>query len=177
MPEPDRGTLLSRPRPVPVELTHPRHGRAVIFDNRPLRLPILQRCLDCSVEEFCRELNARVFFWATERRLENHLRARGHRGRRRDVITVSTRRLLEECGPAVTLCAFNSGSTLYPNAPRRGPASFRPVADYPYDEERRRRGRSNALAEVCVSGQVARIDDVVERVVRIDADGERTRVA
>jgi hypothetical protein len=48
VPEPRRSALESRPRPEAVELAHPSHGRAVIFDNRPLRLDILRKCLDCS---------------------------------------------------------------------------------------------------------------------------------
>jgi hypothetical protein len=168
---PRRYALESRPRPEAVELAHPSHGRAVLFDNRPLRPDILRGCLDCSVEEWCRLLNARVFCWATESRLENHLRARGHRGQGRDVITLSTERLAARHAEAITLCAFNSGSTLYPNAPRRGPDTFMRIEDYPYDDHRRRRGRKNALAEVCVTGRIGEIVDVVEQVVRIESDG------
>lgn len=176
VPVPRRTALESRPRPDAVELNHLEHGKAVIFDNRPLRLDILDGRLDCSLEEWCRLLNARVFFWATGHRLENHLRARGHRGKPRDVITISTRRLLAAYADRVTLCAFNSGSALYPNAPRRGPCSFQGIEEYPYQVHRRRRGKANALAEVCVTGGLATIEDLVEEVVRIEPDGTRARI-
>lgn len=175
--EPQRSALESRPRPKSVELFHQGHGRVVLFDNRPLRVDILRGCLDCSVEEWCRLLNARVFCWATETRLGNHLRARGHRGQRRDVITLSTERLVKRHAAAITLCAFNSGSALYPNAPRRGPDTFARIEGYPYDDHRRRRGRANALAEVCVTGQIEDIETVAEQVIRIEPDGTRHRIS
>lgn len=167
VPSSDRSRLESRPRPRSVELRHPEHGRAVIRDNSPLRLDILERFLDCSVDEWCRLLNRRVFFWATEHRLHNHLRARGHRGRPRDVITISTARLLERPSLGVTLCAFNSGSALYPNAPRRGPRTFFAGRDYPYDEVRRRRGRKDAVVEVCVDHELRDVTELVVAVERV----------
>lgn len=177
VPEPRRRELITRPRPDPVELSHPAYPPAVLFDNRPLRTEILQRCLDCSVEEWCRLLNARVFFWATEARVDNHLRARGHRGQARELLTISTERLLREHEARMTLCPFNSGSALYPNAPRRGPDTFQPIGDYPYDTHRRRRGRANALAEVCIEDRLHPIAEVVTSVVSIDQDGTRQQLA
>lgn len=172
-----RYALEARPRPESVAIGHPVHGQAVIRDNKPLRLGILERCLDGTVEDWCRTLNRRVFFWATEHRLANHLRARGHRGQRRDVVTVSTERLLERIPEAVTLCPINSGSTLYPNAPRRGPDTFTPVESYPFDEMRRRRGVRDAVVEVCVDRALYDASDVVDSVITLEADGTRTRIA
>ena len=143
----------------------------MIRDNRPLRLDILRRCLDGGVEDWFRLLNRRVFFWATARRLHNHLRARGPRGRPREVMAVDTRRLLAREGESVSLCAFNSGSALYPNAPRRGPGTFVAVRDYPFDHWRARRGASEAVAEVCVDWALPDVEAVVASVHAVGPDG------
>jgi hypothetical protein len=163
--EPSRSQIEARPRPDDVVLEHPRAGRAVVRDNRPLRPDILRRCLEGSVSDWCRLLNARVFLWATERRLHTHLRARGHRRRAREVITIDTGLLLGRHAESVTLCAFNSGSALYPNAPRRGADSFLAVDAYPLD----------AVAEVCVDRALANVREIALSVTAIDEDGaERT---
>jgi hypothetical protein len=112
------------------------------------------------VADWCRLLNARVFLWATEKRLDNHLRARGHRGQAREVITIDTALLLGRHAESVTLCAFNSGSALYPNAPRRGPDSFVPVSAYP---------SGDAIAEVCVDRAIADVEEVTLSVRRSSA--------
>lgn len=172
-----RAAVEAEPRPAEVTLDDPVLGRAVVQDNRPLRVHILQRCLDGTpVADWCRMLNARVFFWATERRLENHLRARGHRDQPREVVVVDTARLLARDRDAVTLCAFNSGSALYPNAPRRGPGSFAAVQAYPFDELRRRRGLRDAVVEVCVDHALGDIAGVAERVWSVAADGSREEI-
>jgi hypothetical protein len=148
--EPRRSSIEAEPRSQNVVLDDPLLGRAVIRDNRPLRLDILRRCLDGSVADWCRLLNARVFFWASERRLDNHLRARGHRGQPREVVVVETRRLLARDRDSISLCAFNSGSALYPNAPRRGPQSFVRIGDY----------TSDRVAEVCVDWALADVEEI-----------------
>ncbi|GAB3984737.1 hypothetical protein GCM10029978_095230 [Actinoallomurus acanthiterrae] len=169
-----REQIETRPRPASVTIDHPDHGTAVIRDNKPLRPHILERCLDgCGVTDWCRVLNSRVFFWATEQRLENHLRARGHRHQARELVTIDTRSLMERHGASVTLCAFNSGSALYPNAPRRGPDTFTTVEHYPYDEMRRRHGARNALAEICVQWGLPDITAVASSIHAITEDGAR----
>jgi hypothetical protein len=58
--DPLRSRIETQPRPDSVVLEHPAAGRAVIRDNRPLRLDVLGRCLDGTVADWCRLLNARV---------------------------------------------------------------------------------------------------------------------
>ena len=171
-----RAAIETEPRPGDVVLDDPALGRAVVRDNRPLRVDILGRCLDGSIADWCRMLNARVFFWATERRLEHHLRARGHRDQPREVVVVDTARLLARDSDALTLCAFNSGSALYPNAPRRGPDSFVAVGAYPFQELRARRGVRDAVVEVCVEHALVEVAAVAECVWSIRAGGEREEI-
>ena len=172
VPEPMRPGIEASRRPEEVVLDDPLLGRVVIRDNRPLRLDILRRCLDGSPADWFRLLNGRVFFWANERRLHNHLRARGHRGRPREVLVADTRRLLARERESVSLCAFNSGSALYPNAPRRGPGTFLAVGDYPFDQWRAKRGLSDAVAEVCVDWALMDVEAVVASVQAVSPDGE-----
>jgi hypothetical protein len=169
--EPLRSQIEAQPRPRDVVLANSHLGRVVIRDNRPLRPHILRRCLNGAVSDWCRLLNARVFFWASERRLRNHLRARGHRGQPREILVVNTRRLLARYRESISLCAFNSGSALYPNAPRRGPDSFPPLDAYRFDRCRSRRGVSDALAEVCVDRALTDIEAVVSTVHAVTPDG------
>jgi hypothetical protein len=169
--EPLRSRIEARPRPRDFILEDPRLGRVVIRDNRPLRPHILRGCLKGAISDWCRLLNARVFFWANERRLRTHLRARGHRGQPREVLIVDTRRLLARHHDSISLCEFNSGSTLYPNAPRRGPHSFLPLDAYPFDRSRTRHSRSDAIAEVCVDRALMDIEAVASSMQAVAPDG------
>jgi hypothetical protein len=169
--EPLRSQIEAQPRPRDVVLEDPHLGRVVIRDNRPLRPHILRGCLKGAVSDWCRLLNARVFFWASERRLRTHLRARGHRGQPREILVVNTRRLLARHRESISLCAFNSGSALYPNARQRGPDSFLPLDAYRFDRCRARQGASDAVAEVCVDRALTDIEAVVSTVHAIRPDG------
>ena len=163
----ERESIESQIRPDSVELSGDGLGRIVIRDNRPLREHILARCLETSVPEWCRLLNRRVFLWTTERRARRHLGARGHRDGPRDLIVLDTARLLERHLEEITLCAFNSGSALYPNAPTRGRASFVTVHDFPYDAWRSRRAAREVVVEICVDRHIPDIEHLVRRVERI----------
>lgn len=169
--EPLRSQVEAQPRPRDVVLEDPHLGRVVIRDNRPLRPHILRSCLKVAVSDWCRLLNARVFFWANERRLRNHLRASGHRGQPREILVVDTRRLLARHRDSISLCAFNSGSALYPNAPRRGPDSFLPLDAYPFGRCRTRQGASDSVAEVCIDRAVTEIEPVMGSVHAVAPDG------
>jgi len=169
--EPLRSQIEGQPRPRDVVLEDPHLGRVVIRDNRPLRPHILRRCLKGAVSDWCRLLNARVFFWANERRLRNHLRARGHRGQLREILVVDTRLLLARHRSSTSLCAFNSGSALYPNAPRRGADSFLPLDAHPFDRYRIRHGASDAVAEICIDRALIDIEAVVSSVHAVAPDG------
>jgi hypothetical protein len=68
---------------------------------------------------------------------------------------------------SIRLSPINSGSTIR-NPRSRGPQTFVPIADYPFEERRRLRGRSNAIAELAIDRSVpdiARHVLVVERRV------------
>ncbi len=124
----ERHQIESRRRREAVEIDHPRHGRAWIRDNKPLRESVLAARLDgMSPEQWYEALNSRVFFWVHRARAATLVGARAHRGRDHDVLVVDTRALIEVHGEQVALAAINTGAALFPNAPRRGAATFRPL--------------------------------------------------
>lgn len=153
-----RAAIESARRPERVELRHPRHGRAWIRDNRPLRDDILARCLvGMSPREWYEALNGKVFFWASAERLERLLRARAHRDRAHDILVVDARLLLARHARRLTVTTINSGAALFPSAPSRGRFTFKRLADVPPSE---------TVVEVAVEGAVRDIGSLVQSVER-----------
>jgi hypothetical protein len=162
--------LLERRRPTKVALDHPRHGRVVIRDQKPLSTSKLERCLtDMSVVEWLASLNNRVFLWLQPQRLSRLLNARAYRNEEHDVLVVDTRRLLDLHLSDVRLSRINSGSTAY-NAVPRGTDTFRSLADYPHPQRRQALAAASDIAELAVLGGVPEIVKVVDRVERRRGD-------
>jgi hypothetical protein len=79
----------------------------------------------------------------------------------------SERRCLSQSrrhGPRIELCRLNSGAATQKNHPLRGHRCWLPIADYPYDEYRRRYGRDGALVGVTVLDAVPDILDLTNEV-------------
>ena len=72
--------------------------------------------------------------------------------------------------PRVTLSPINSGSTIYNPRPR-GSTTFMRIADFPFEERRRARGR-NAIIELAVDHSVPDIADVLFRTERRRVGGK-----
>src|SRR5579862_6072994 len=136
-----RESLLSERRATKVVIEHARIGRAVIRDNQPILDSQLARCLTGGLTPaaWYRILNRRVFFWVSEDRLDRLLGARAYRQEAHDVITFDTASLLGEHLRSITLSPINSGATR-PNPQPRGPNTFLPLSDYPYEAWRAKRG-------------------------------------
>ena len=98
--------------------------------------------------QFLEALNARVFLAATRRRLDRLLHARANRGVPHVVMTLDTAGLLSRHLGSLELSRLNSGAVTQLNHPVRGHDLWRRIADYPYEDYRRRYG--DPLAEVCV---------------------------
>jgi len=159
-----RRSLESQHRPQSVPITHPRHGQAVIRDQKPLRPGPLSNCLvGLSPAQWYRTLNRYVFFWVTEERLKTLLGARAYRNKTHTVISIDTARLLETNARAVRLSPINSGSTIYNPRPR-GADTFQRMSTYPFEERRRLRGSANAVAELAVQYSVPDITRCVLEV-------------
>jgi hypothetical protein len=161
-----RAALESARRPESVTITHPVHGAAVVRDQIPLREGPLERCLvGMTPVEWYRELNRKVFFWLDEERVRVLLRGRAYRGRPHDVLTVDTASLVGAHENEITLAPINTGSTIYNPRPR-GVGTFLSIADYPFDDWRRRRSRRKAVTELGVLGGVP---DIVDHTLVVES--------
>jgi hypothetical protein len=166
LPVERRMELLTQARTVAATFTHPVLGSVTVRDQTPLRGHILASVLtDVTSSQWIGLLNSRVFFWLHPDRLRGLLCARRSRHQLHDVIMVDTRRFVEAYQDRIELSSINSGSTLYPNAPRRGSQTFLPIAQYPFAERRRSRPLSTAVVELTVVGGVP---DLATYVVGVD---------
>lgn len=140
---------------------------ARIRDNKPLRRQFLDpKLTDITVAEWCRLLNRKVFFWASEERLERLLSARAYRHRSHDVLTIETRKLVESVDAKISLAPINTGATLYPNATARGSDTFKPIEEYPIEDYTRWRGKKDAIVEVAVDYSVPVVEALALEVNR-----------
>lgn len=171
-----RRNLEQRRRAESVLLSHPGHGEVVVRDQKPLRESVLKDCLTdgWEPEDWYRELNSKVFFWAMEHRVQSLLGARAYRNEWHTVLVVDSSSLLQEYEDSTWVTTINTGATLF-DAPERGPDTFVPLADFSYEESRRKRGRKGAIAEVAIEGSVPNIE---EHTVRVEERryGEEARI-
>lgn len=165
----ERDALESRHRPETVPIRHPLHGTAWIRDQKPMTDEGARRALagtGLTPVDWYRLLNRRVFFWTTEERLDRMLGAAPYRDDYHTVLTIDTRILLDRHQERVTLSPINSGVTR-PFPSPRGPATFQPLATFPYLRYRQLRGRLGAVVELAVARQVPDIADLVVDVRRL----------
>jgi hypothetical protein len=151
-------------RPESVSISHPKHGTAVIRDQKPMSDAGLRKCLQgMTPREWYEILNRKVFFWLTRERLLGLLSARPYRHRKHCVLTLDTSRMLERHLPHITLSPINSGCTLFKPQPR-GPQTFLPVGSYKFDDWAQKRSTNSAVVELAVDYSVPDISDIVLRV-------------
>jgi hypothetical protein len=155
-----------RKNEVPIE--HPKYGKVIINDNMPLSEKALSQCLDDHLlpSDWLRILNSRVFFWASEERLNGLLNARFNRNRAREVIIVDTLSLTRAHAQHIDLCPINSGSTIRKPS-RRGLSTFTPMIKHSFNDWRKLRGGRDEIQEVTVIGQVLDIADHTLDVLKI----------
>ncbi|WP_279479148.1 DUF7002 family protein [Aureimonas sp. SK2] len=155
-------------RPASVDIRHPRLGRAVIRDQKPLSDRSLAACLEDGLtpSDWYALLNARAFFSLTPSRLLKMLNAGSYRREAHDVIEADTASLVAAHRDRITLCPINSGFAQRRAAPR-GRATFLPIDDYPYAEWRAKRPRGERVVELAVSPGVPDIARHARRVVRM----------
>jgi len=146
-------------------LEHPEHGTAVLRDNLALHPTALERTLDAmTAEEWCRTLNARVFFWLTEARWQRLRATRLYRDRPHDLLVLNTASLLAAHGDRVELSPLNSGAVFALTTVRRGPQTFRPVRDFDWEGRRR---SAEPVVELTVPDGVPDVADHVVDVRRV----------
>jgi hypothetical protein len=148
-----------------VRLCDPRLGEFEIRDQKPLNVAKLERCLtDMTVTEWLLLLNRKVFFWPTAQRVEELLGAKLYRHQEHLVLMIDTRSLVNIHEAEITLAPINTGAVLY-DPPARGSDTLQPIADYPYDSWRQKRGAAKAIGEVAVDYAVP---DIANHVLRVE---------
>jgi hypothetical protein len=159
----ERADIETRRRPECVPISHVKHGRAVVRDQKPLIESKLAKSLKgCTLPQWHCLLNKHVFFWLTKARLLTLLCARAYRGQPHAVLTVETLRFAKLYEDRIVLSPMNSGNT-QPFAHPRSPAIFKTMRDYPF-EERAKYGDYYQVVELAVLGGV----DVNSSVLSVD---------
>lgn len=161
----ERRKIEDEHRPESVPITHEQHGSAVVRDQKPMRESALLKCLQkpYTPMDWFRLLNGHVFFWLDSRRLDGLLGARAYRDTQHCVLTLDSQRLVTDYKRDITLSPMNSGSTIYDPLPR-GPKTFLPIADFPFEKRRATRPIQNAVVELLVKYAVPNVDNYVLKV-------------
>jgi hypothetical protein len=172
-----RDSILGARRPETVPIEHPQYGRATIRDQKPLIESRLRDVLQDGMtpQQWYRMLNRKTFFWVAEDRFETLRTARAYQDLRQTLIVVDCAKLLSRHAESVTLCPINSGATR-PMAWPRGKSSFLPLAEYPFEVLRKKRGRKSAVVELTVEHAVPDIRDLVICVSELGGGHPDTRI-
>lgn len=119
-------------RPTKMTVAHPRHGRIVLRDQKPMSDVRLATCLQDGLQpgDWYALLNGKVFFWVTEARLHKLLNARAYRSEEHDVLTIDTGPLVRKYAARVLLTHMNTGNT-FPMPHKRGLNTFKTIPAYP----------------------------------------------
>jgi len=166
-----REAIEAKRRPENVVIEHPRLGRAVVRDQKPMDDTGLRRCLQDGLvpEDWYRLLNERVFMWLTRERLQRLLTARPYRAREHDVLELDTGSLVAAFRDRITLSPINSGATK-PFPRDRGKDTFLPIANYPYSSWRERRKAGERVVELAVADGIRNIGPFVRRVLTMKGE-------
>ncbi len=159
-----RRKLASEHRPESVMIEHPRLGRALIRDQKPMSYAGLRRALPSTTapEQWLKILNSMVFFWPTIERLSRFVNAREYRAQRKTIMILDTRKLLSQDSARIRLSHLNSGCTKpYPH-PRDPASTFLPISAFPYHDRVAR--RLDPIAEISVLEGVQNVGEVATAV-------------
>lgn len=134
-----------------IAIRHPKHGRAVIRDQKPIGNDArLETSLGGKVtaKQFHQLLNSMVFFWVNPERLEGLRHAKAYRGDAQLVLTLDTRKVVGQYVERMFLCPMNSGACM-PIAHPRSIEMFQRIQDYDYEFWRRRKGGAEKSVVEC----------------------------
>jgi hypothetical protein len=163
-------------RDATIALSRSGYPDVLLRDQTPMTDRALAACLlnGMTPAEWYHTLNGMVFFFASRRKLEKLQNAKAGRNLAQLVLTVDTRSLVSAYRDRILLSGMNTGATFRRALPR-GPRTFLPIADFPYQERRKTRAPADALVEVTVAGG---IPDVVNYLIAVEevAPGRRTHI-
>mgnify|MGYP001627393144 CR=1 FL=1 len=162
---PTRARILGAHRPQSVTIKAEGLPPATIRDQKPMSDGALQKCLDdgLSPREWYEILNSKAFFWLSRARLNRLLGARAYRKSPQVVLTLDTASIVASHEKMISLSPINSGATIF-NAQPRGLATFKPIAKYPFDDWKAKRGVRDAVVELVVEGGVP---DITKHVLAV----------
>ena len=168
---PERERIERQRRAAAVLMEHSEYGVIFINDQHPMTDATLAPALiDMTPSEWYAHLNARVFFWVNEARLDRLLNT--YRQRDKMVLVLDSAKILPRYAAQTMLSPINSGfSRRFPQ--RRGRETFRPLADYPFKEWVRKRGLADAVAECTVLGGVADVQAALLEIRTVPAGGQK----
>jgi hypothetical protein len=170
---PARSAFESERRPTGMILKGDGLPAVLLRDQSPMSEKALIGCLDgMTPREWYRSLNAKVFFWTSMQRLQRLLTAKAGRDIAQLVLTVDTHSLVTAHRDRVLLSGMNTGSTIR-RPLRRGPRTFLPVAEFPFEKRHRTRSPSDALVEFVVDGAVP---DIMDHLIAVEEIGPDRRV-
>lgn len=167
----ERVGIESLHRPECIKIQRKGFPDAVVRDQKPMSDKALKKVLldDLKPRDWYEILNQKVFFWSTKDKVINLLKARAYRDKAHDVLSVDTAKLVERYKESIVLCPYNSGSTIMKPV-ERGKDLFKPIDEYDFPFWKKKRGRSKAVTEVCVTGGVPLINEVVIDVHQMQND-------
>lgn len=132
--------------------------QVLVRDQIPLALAQLPGVLtDMTTEEWLRTLNARVFFFVRRDDALALSKARAYKAQEHEMITLTTRSLVNSCASRVQLAHLNTG-TVQRGAGTRGSDTFRSIDTYA--------GTLSSVKELTVLGGVV---PVLPHVVRVES--------
>lgn len=161
----ERKAIESSHRPDCISISKDGLPTAIVRDQKPMSDSALKKVLldNLTPSDWYRILNSKVFFWSSEQKVHVLLNARAYRNKPHDVITVDTAKLVELYRDRIVLCPYNSGSTIM-NPVKRGLDLFQTIENHDYNRWKKKRGKAQAVTEVCVEGGVKNINQVVTKV-------------
>jgi uncharacterized protein DUF7002 len=127
-----RQVIETKMRPESVVIEHPKHGRAVVRDQKPIQSD--KRLKDAlrgtvTTADWHRLLNSKVFFWVSRDRLDRLRNARAYRDQQQLILIVDTARVVDVAKDRIWLCGMNSGCCV-PFPHPRSPAKFAKLAAF-----------------------------------------------
>ena len=167
VPQIQREALVAQVRSESRLVEHPRHGVAVVRDQKPIHEESLAAALtDMTVAAWLHELNDRAFFFLQPERLQTLMNARSYRRHTHVVLTIDTASIVARYEDDIQLCAINSGFAQRHSRAPRGRDTFRPIRDYPHPARQAPRTKAPwDVAELAVRGGVP---DIATHAIRVD---------
>ena len=161
----ERKALEARCRKDSVVVHHKDCGEAVIRDNKPMDdTGSASRPQGYDARGMVPDAEQQSIFLVNRKAFQTLLQARAYRNAKHCVIAVKTDGLVADYHDKIWLSPINSGATK-PMPHPRGSDTFRRIADYPFDEwKRKRASASKAIAELAVDHGVPNLRDYVENV-------------